>query len=1279
MSFSYNRLKRQIDQAMACDRHRLLQRLRRKPAGDELARLQADIEASVARRARRAAQRPRPKFSAELPVIERREDIAEAIAHNQVVIVCGETGSGKTTQLPQICLDLGRGVAGLIGHTQPRRLAARSVARRIAEELDSPLGEAVGYKVRFSDQVSEQSYIKLMTDGILLAETQHDRFLSHYDTLIIDEAHERSLNIDFLLGYLKQLLPRRPDLKLIITSATIDPQRFSRHFGDAPIIEVSGRTYPVEIRYRPLAGEDERDEVQAIVAAVDELAREGPGDVLVFLAGERQIRETAEALRKHHPPATEILPLYARLGAAEQARVFRPHRGRRIVLATNVAETSLTVPGIRYVVDPGRARISRYSYRSKIQRLPIEPISQASANQRSGRCGRVSAGIAIRLYAEEDYQARPAFTEPEIQRTSLASVILQMAALKLGEVEDFPFVDPPDPRYIRDGYKLLQELGAVDAARAITSLGRRLARLPLDPRLGRMILAAGQEGCVDEVLVICAALSIQDPRERPFDKSQAADEQHRRFNEQDSDFLAYLALWRYYREQERHLSQNKLRKLCKKEFLSYNRLREWRDIWSQLKRVAGELGLRSNTQPAPADAIHRALLSGLLANVGLKHEKHEYLGARNSRFHLFPGSALAKKPPTWLMAAEIVETRKVYARTVARIEPAWIEQVGAHLLKRSYHQPHWEKRAGRVVAFERVTLYGLVLVARRKVNYGPLDPAEARRIFIRAALVAGELNTRAAFHRHNRALLAQIEGLEAKARRQDVLVDEEALAAFFDQRLPAEIHSATQLERWLKQDPAHDERLKLDRATVMREDATLVSGEQFPDQLLIDGLCLPLRYRLEPGSEQDGVIVRIPLAVLAQLRAEPFQWLVPGLLEEKVAWLIKSLPKRLRRHFVPVPHYARACVEAMKPGEGSLTAALARQLQRIAGIEVGADAWRDEELPAHLRMYFEVVDAEGRVLAGGSDLAALQARLQTQAGEGFARVKPRGLERQGLRSWDFGPLPERTTLRDGGLELIAYPALVDRGETVDLCLLNDADEARRETRAGVRRLFMLSLAREHAYLLRNLPGIERLCLEYHKLGDCQALKQDIVAAVFDQLFLAAGEVRDEKTFAQRLAAGKGELVSRANELCRLLGEILPLYRELDKRLSGKLSPAWLNAVADMREQLQHLVYPGFVLATPAPWLAQMPRYLKALRRRLDKLPGGEARDRQAMLTVAPFWQRYRQRSEALAQPLPRELEHFRWMIEELRVSLFAQELKTRFPVSAKRLEKYWAELGQPGG
>ncbi len=1020
-------LKARIEQAMLADRRRLLHRLRRRPRGQALARLEADIAASVARREQRAAQRPRPCFSADLPVIASRERIAEAIEQHQVVIVCGETGSGKTTQLPQICLELGRGVAGLIGHTQPRRLAARSVAARIAEELNTPLGEAVGYKVRFSDRSGVDGYIKLMTDGILLAETQGDRLLEHYDTLIIDEAHERSLNIDFLLGYLKQLLPRRPDLKLIVTSATIDPERFSRHFGDAPIIEVSGRSYPVEIRYRPLAAEseDERDrgELEAIIEAVDELAREGPGDMLVFLAGERQIRETAEALRKHHPPATEILPLYARLSAADQARVFRPHRGRRIVLATNVAETSLTVPGIRYVIDPGRARISRYSYRTKVQRLPIEPISQASANQRSGRCGRVSAGICIRLYSEDDYLARPRFTEPEIQRTSLASVILQMEALGLGRIDAFPFIDPPDPRYIRDGYKLLHELGAVDQRQRITPLGRRLARLPIDPRLGRMILAAGEEQCLSEVLVICAALSIQDPRERPFDKQQAADEQHRRFAAEGSDFLAYLRLWEYYRQQERHLSQNKLRKLCQREFLSYVRLREWRDIWSQLKTIAAELGLRANAQPAAGDAVHRALLSGLLANVGLKHENREYLGARNSRFHLFPGSSLGKQPPRWLMAAEIVETSKVYARTAARIEPQWIERVGAHLLKRSYHHPHWEKRAGRVLAFERVTLYGLVVVAKRKVDYGPLDPQEARRIFICEALVAGELQTEAAFFRHNQALLEEIGQLEAKARRQDILVDEAVLEQFFDQRLPADIHSARQLEAWLKRDPEHDRRLRLERGELMRHDATAVSGQRFPDQLVVGGVVLPLHYQLDPGREDDGVTATIPLPALAQLRPEPFEWLVPGLLEEKVTWLIKALPKRLRKHCVPAPHYARACIEAMTPGEGGLLASLSRQLRRIAGVDVSEDDWRLETMPAHLRMNFAVVDDQGRELARGRDLEQLQQRLREQAGQSFASLEHHPLERRGLTRWDFGELPESVTVSSGGLKLVGYPAL----------------------------------------------------------------------------------------------------------------------------------------------------------------------------------------------------------------------------------------------------------------
>nr|MDQ3959737.1 ATP-dependent RNA helicase HrpA [Pseudomonadota bacterium] len=932
-----------IDQCMLSDRRPLRRRLVQLGEqfkqddlswgfADAIARLEQAIQSSIRQLERRAQTLPQAAFPEELPISARRDEIARALNEHQIVIICGETGSGKSTQLPKLCLALGRGISAMIGHTQPRRIAARTLAMRIASELGSELGQAVGYKVRFNDRIGPDTYIKLMTDGILLAETESDRWLEHYDTLIIDEAHERSLNIDLLLGYLKTVLPRRPDLKLIVTSATLDPERFSRHFDNAPIIEVSGRTYPVEVRYRPLYSQDENERdrslEQAILEAADEISKIDRGDILVFLPGEREIRETAQALRKHHPPDTEILPLYARLSAAEQNRVFQPHNRRHIVLATNVAETSLTVPGVRYVIDTGLARINRYSPRTKVQRLVCEPIARASADQRKGRCGRQSRGICYRLYAAEDFEARDQFTDPEILRTNLASVILRLKSLHLGEVEDFPFIDPPDSRYVKAGYKLLEELGAVDEARQLTTSGRQLARLPLDPRLGRMLLAGQTEHCLAELLIIVSALSVQDPRERPLEASQKADEAHRPFADERSDFLWYLNLWRFYEEQARHLSKNKLRTLCTAHFLSYRRLQEWQDIHRQLKTLIHDLGFNINAVPADYAAIHRALLTGLLGNIGFKTEKNEYTGARGIKFSIFPGASLFKKAPAWIMAAEIAETSRLYARTVAKIEPEWIEQVAGPLLRRSYSEPHWEKRAGRVQALERVTLYGLTLVAKRKVDYTRIDPVECRRLFIQAALVEGDYETRAAFFQHNRAVLEQIEDLQHRLRRLDILVDERDRFDFYDQRLPEGVVCAKTFERWRTQAEGQDPKLLyMDRAQLLQAHGQ--TADRYPDALNVAGMALPLSYRFEPGHEADGVTVTVPVVILNQLDPARFDWLVPGLLKEKITQLIRSLPKSLRRHFVPIEHYTEACLKQLKPADQSLTASLAAQLQQL--------------------------------------------------------------------------------------------------------------------------------------------------------------------------------------------------------------------------------------------------------------------------------------------------------------------------------------------------------------
>ena len=1222
---------------------------------------------------------PVPDYPAGLPVVERRADLLAAIARHQVVVVCGETGSGKTTQLPKLCLELGRGTRGRIGHTQPRRIAVRSLAARIAEELRSEPGQRVGYKVRFQDRVGAGSYVKVMTDGILLAETRSDPELREYDTLIIDEAHERSLNIDFLLGYLRRLLPRRPDLKIIITSATIDPQRFSRHFGDAPVIEVSGRTWPVEIRYRPLRGEDEderaRDRGQALLDAVDELAAEGPGDVLVFLPGERDIREAAELLRKHHPPETEILPLYARLSADRQRRIFRPHRGRRIVLATNVAETSLTVPGIRYVVDTGLARISRYSYRTKVQRLPIEPVSQASAAQRSGRCGRLQAGVCIRLYSEDDFGGRPAFTEPEIRRTNLAAVILQMKSLGLGEVEDFPFVDPPDARFVRDGYRLLQELGAVDGHNALTAIGRRLARLPVDPRIGRMVLAAAEHGCLREVLVIAAALEVADPRDRPLDKAAAADARHALFRHPKSDFLAWWSLWTHYHEQARHLSRSKLRAWCREHFLSWVRIQEWRDIHSQLLTLAREMGLRPNDDDADYESIHRALLTGLLGNVALRGDEREYGGARNLKFRLFPGSVLARKPPRWVMAAELVETGQRYLRTAAAIEPAWVEAAAADgLLKRSYAEPHWERRRAQVVAFERVTLYGLPLVERRRVHYGPIDPVVSRELFIRHALVLGEYRSREDFARHNRALLDELAQLEAKARRPDVLADEQDLFDWFDERVPAEVTSGATFERWWKKARLRQPRLlHLPREVVVREAAGAVTDAQYPDHLEVRGLRLPAHYRFAPGEEADGLCVDLPLVALNQVGPADFERLVPGLLEEKLTQLIKSLPKSLRRHFVPAPDFARACLAGVSAGDGPLLEVLAGELRRMTGIDVPADAWRPAQLSRHLHAAWRLLDDDGKVLAESRDLTALQREYGGRARRGFRRSGAGGLERDAVTAWDFGDLPAFVTLDGGGVEVRGYPALV-AGETgVALRVLDNRPEALAAHRRGVLRLFALCLGRARRDVQRGLPDIDRQCLCYAPIGSCAELKADILDAVLAQTFVEDGAlVREAADFERRLAQGRPRLGEVANRVGAASAAALQAYHDLRRRLQGRLSPAALAAAGEVRRQADALVYAGFVSATPPRWLPQLARYLQAAQRRLDKLAENPGRDRQHAALVAGWRQRL---DKALAKaPDDTGLHEFRWLIEELCVSLWAQELGTAVKVSPQRLEKRWNEL-----
>jgi ATP-dependent RNA helicase HrpA len=1229
---------------------------------------------------RRRASAPRPEFPPELPISAKRAEISAAVQAHPVVIVCGETGSGKTTQLPKICLEAGRGVAGIIGHTQPRRIAARATAARIAQELKTELGAAVGYKIRFTDRVGPRTYVKLMTDGILLAETQGDRDLRQYDTLIIDEAHERSLNIDFLLGYVRQLLPRRPDLRLIVTSATIDAERFSRHFAidgkTAPVIEVSGRLYPVEIRYRPFdEDDDDRDLEDAIVDAVDELALAGPGDALVFLPGEREIREAAEALRKHHPPQTEILPLYARLSAAEQERVFKPHPGRRIVLATNVAETSLTVPGVRYVVDTGLARIKRYSYRNKVEQLRVEPVSQASARQRAGRCGRIADGICIRLYSEDDHGARPAFTDPEVLRASLASVILRMKSLELGDVEAFPFIDAPAPKAVQDGYALLSELGAVGEDRRLTETGSQLARLPVDPRIGRMILAAQSENALAEVLVIASALSLQDPRDRPLERAAAADEAHKRFDDEKSDFLAYLKLWKFFEDALAHRkSGRKLHQACREHFLSFNRMREWRDIHTQLKELAAETGWRLSETPATYAQIHRALLAGLLGNAGVKTEEGNYLGARGIKFWIHPGSGVGRKAGRWIMAAELTETTRLYARCVATIEPEWLESIGSHLVKRHQHDPHWEKTPARVAALERGTLYGLPLYTNRRVHYGPMEPVESRRIFIRQALVEGDWDSRAPFFAHNRKLIREIEQLEHKSRRPDVLVDEELIFAFYDAVVPEGIHNGAAFDAWRREAEAADPRLLfLRREDLMRHEAAGITTAQFPQHLDMAGRSFALEYHHEPGSARDGVTMTVPLVALNQVDAARCDWLVPGLAREKLTRLAKSLPQKLRHRLGPLPAVADAVLAAPGARDTPLAEAIARWARRELNLVVPLDAFRPETVPAHLSMNFRVVDEHGRQLAMGRSLAQLRAELGDRAGETFSELAKPAAQGEKHTSWDFGDLEEVMEIGRGSQTLIGYPALVDRGDSVSLEVLDSAEKARDQHRAGLRRMFMLALKEQARSLEKSLPGLQALALQFAPFGDAGELKRQLLSAAFDRACLNEPWPRDAAAFALRRDEARSRVTLIAQEIARLLGIILSEHAAVRKKLAQSAKP-FPAAARDVEESVARLLPKDFVERTPYERLQHFPRYLKAAILRLDKLRSGPERDTRLATEIAPLQQQWLREQSKRGGARDPALDQFRWLLEELRVQLFAQELKTAVPVSAKRLAKMWQTI-----
>ena len=1333
---SINQLNAALATCMLADRHGLRRKIREvadlQKTADSKSTEKADrLLAEIVRKISSSHQKyqarlnalPKPEYELDLPVTARREEIKAAIAKHQVVIVCGETGSGKTTQLPKICLELGRGVSGLIGHTQPRRIAARSVASRIAQELKSPLGEVVGYKVRFNDKLSESSYVKLMTDGILLAETQGDHFLNAYDTIIIDEAHERSLNIDFLLGYLKQLLVKRPDLKVIVTSATIDADRFSKHFNGAPVIEVSGRTYPVEIRYRPLGkagytaqtveedlGEDdetlygikrkgktearwlEEDDAEeaieeAILDAADDLLRQGDGDILVFLPGEREIRDTADHLRKYQGRSAklrniEVLPLFARLSIEDQQKIFRPSGTLRIVLATNVAETSLTVPGIKYVIDAGLARVNRYSSRAKVEQLQIEKISQAAAKQRAGRCGRVSNGICVRLYDEQDFNNRPEFTDPEILRSSLASVILRMAALRLGDISLFPFIEAPSSRLIADGYLLLQELGAVDANREITELGKQLARLPLDPRVGRMILAAKQEGVLREILIIASALSIQDPRERPMDKREAADQAHAKFADERSDFLGYLKLWNFYDDALKTKKSNKdLLGKCHQNFLSFLRLKEWRELHGQIREIAEELDLKPNEQEADLDKnydqIHRALLSGLLGNIGFKDgEADTYLGARGIRFTIAPGSALKKTRPKWVIASELIETSKLYARGVAKIDPDWIEPLARNLTQSQYSDPRWDRKLAQVSAWERVSLYGLTIIPKRRVHYGPIDPKESREIFIREALANMEFDTRAPFFEANRHLIAQIEELEHKARRQDVLVDEHTLFAFYDNIIPQGIFNGASFETWRKDAEEKVPRLLyLTKDALMRHGAAGVTEAQFPETFIMDGVTLPLKYRFEPGHPLDGVTATIPLALLNQLNPTQAEWLVPGMVREKITGLIKALPKALRRVCVPVPDFVTGFLEQAQHDK-ALMPALAEYIQKQTSLKLTVTDFDLSAVTEHLMMNFSVVDEKGRELGMGRDWNALKAQLGSAAQLTFRSNSP-SIEKTGLKQWDFGDLPKTLTFSKDGHQLTGYPALEDNKDNVAVKLFDTETMAQKAHRMGVCRLMRFELKEQMKQLEKGLPQFNQYALLLRNLISPDDLREEMLLAISERAFIGEDDLpRTNAEFMNLKQRARTRLPAVVDASSRLATNIAQEYQALTQKLNS-LPSNMARIKKEIEEQLAMLLPKRFFSQTPWERLQHLPRYLKAMKLRLDKYPSSIDRDAKSAQNVQMVWQRWQDKVSNLRKAnaeISEGLADYRWLIEELRVSLFAQELKTPFPVSVKRLDKIWDDL-----
>jgi ATP-dependent helicase HrpA len=1315
---AFSEIRRQIGQAMLADQFRLRRSLdsvqraakSKKPFDRSFQRLKDSLAKSIELREKRAANLPTVELNAELPVSARRDEIAEAIEKNQVVILCGETGSGKSTQLPLICLSMGRGVSGTIGHTQPRRIAARSVAARVAEEVGSSVGKAVGFKIRFTDTTSPQTYVKLMTDGILLAESQGDRFFEQYDTIIIDEAHERSLNIDFLLGRLKQILSRRPDLKVIITSATIDAKRFADHFGKgekpAPVIEVSGRTYPVEIRYRPPFDPDAKDAEQtpkrssspsnrrrseadmqaAVLDAVDELMLDGPGDILIFMPTERDIHETAKSLRGRllgkisKGQRSDILPLYARLSTKEQSRIFQTQPHRRIVIATNVAESSLTVPGIHYVIDSGTARISRYSARSRMQRLPVEPVSQASANQRAGRCGRIGPGICIRLYTEDDYKGRDAYTAPEIQRTNLASVILQTTALRMGPLENFPFLEPPRMGTITDGYRSLYELGAIDEKNSITEVGRQLSRLPVDPRVGRLILAGHEENCLHEVLVIAAALELQDPRDRPIDKQQAADEAHAKFQDAKSDFMGYLKLWDFYHKVRSGASRSQLRKACQQNFLSYNRMREWVDIHHQLSELVAEVGLKPTKRHDNFDAIHRALLTGFLASIALLTDRHEYTAAGSQKVTIWPGSGLFSEKPKWIVAAELVETTKRYVRTVARINPDWIEPIAGHLMKRTYSDPEWDSQAGSAMAFEKVTLFGIPVIPRRRTRYSKVNAELSREMMIRDGLVEGHLEIQLPFIRHNARLMEELEGLQTRTRRFDLVVDDDERFEFYDKRIPKDVADIHHLKRWLRK--AEKNRrglLNMQKVDLRRTGTEEVTGQEFPDAVKVGTIQLPIEYHLEPGSPEDGVTLELPQEAFNQIDQNRLGWLVPGLVEEKVAALIKSLPKSLRRQFVPAADTATQVAAQLKFGQGNFEQTIARLLTEIAREPVAVSDFQQERLPNHLRMNVRIVNEEGESLATGRDLKTIRQTIGSNASSSFSKIDDNRWQRDGLNAWDFGELPAQVTVHRGSIELKGYPTLIDEGDCVSLRLRDLPARSALETRAGIRRLTAIALARFVKVQIENIPRLSEWVMLSAAMGGAVAFQKNLGDLIVDRaLFPEKGPYpRTEAEFQQRVKKAKSMIPVATQDVIVLVGAIMTGYAALRKAINSTTSPHWKYAADDVKKQIAALTKPGFLTDAAWGWLRQYPRYLEAATVRLNKLPkSGAQKDSKAQQTIEDLVGLYEYRAEEHRERdmFDPNLEHYRWMLEEFRVSLFAQELRTAIPVSEVRLEKQWAKV-----